>query len=58
MIGKIFISSFLVILFRDTDIARIFYKSSQTCNTYTNDDSYLGTENVRVIKINKLLGLP
>jgi hypothetical protein len=31
MIGKIFISSFLVILFGDTDIARIFYKSSQTC---------------------------
>ena len=46
IIGKIFESSFLINLFGDTNVARIFYKSSQTCGTHTNGDSYLGTEGV------------
>ena len=33
IIGKIFESSFLINLYGDTNIARIFYKSSQTCDT-------------------------
>jgi hypothetical protein len=35
---------FLIYLFRDTNVGRIFYKSNQTCGTYTIDDKYLGTE--------------
>jgi len=33
MIGKIFKSNFLTNLFEDINIARIFYKLSQTCDT-------------------------
>jgi hypothetical protein len=46
MIGKIFESSFSINLFRDINVTRIFYKSSQTCDTYTKDDTYLETEGV------------
>ena len=42
----IFEYSFLINLFRDTNVARIFYKSSQTYGTHTNGDSYLGVEGV------------
>jgi hypothetical protein len=49
IIGKIFESSFLINLFRDINIAYIFYKSSQTCDTHTNDDRYKGTERVAFI---------
>ena len=35
IIEKIFKCSFLINLFKDTNIARIFYKSSQTCGTET-----------------------
>jgi hypothetical protein len=38
IIGKIFESSFLINLFRNTNIARVFYKSSQTCGTETKSD--------------------
>ena len=38
-IGKIFGSSFLINIFRDTNVARIFYKSSQIYGTYTTGDS-------------------
>ena len=51
----IFESSFLINLFGDTNIARIFYKSSQTCGTHTNNDSYLGTEGVDCL--NEISGL-
>jgi hypothetical protein len=46
IVGKIFEFSFLIKLFRDTNVAHIFYKSSQICDTHTNDDSYLGMEGV------------
>ena len=46
IIEKIFESSFLTNLFGATNVARIFSKSSQTYGTYTNGDSYLGTEEV------------
>ena len=36
IIRKIFESSFLTKLFGDTNVARIFYKSSQTCGMYVN----------------------
>jgi hypothetical protein len=42
----VFESSFLTILFEDTNIAYIFYKSSRTCGTKTNDDTLLETEGV------------
>ena len=38
IIGKIFESSFLINLFGDTNVVRIFYKSSQTCGTETRND--------------------
>jgi hypothetical protein len=38
IIRKIFESSFLINLFEDTNIARIFYKLSQTCGTNTSGD--------------------
>ena len=43
IIGKIFESNFLINLFKDTNVVRIFYKSSHTCGTHANDDRYLGT---------------
>jgi hypothetical protein len=52
MIGKIFESSFLINLFGDTNIARIFYKSSQTCGTHTNGDRYKGAEEVYLCDFN------
>ena len=39
IIGKIFESSFLINLFGNTNVVRIFYKSSQTCGTKTGNDS-------------------
>jgi hypothetical protein len=39
MIGKIFKSSFLINLFGDTNITRIFYKLSQTCGTETENNT-------------------
>ena len=39
IIGKIFESSFLTNLFEDPNVARILYKSSQTCGTHTNGDN-------------------
>jgi hypothetical protein len=47
IIGKIFDSSFLINLFRDTNIVRIFYESIQTCSMHTNGDSYLRTDGVQ-----------
>jgi hypothetical protein len=44
--GKIFESSFLINLFGDTNVARIFYKSSQTYSTHINGDRYKGTKGV------------
>jgi hypothetical protein len=35
---------FIINLFRDTNVVRIFYKSSQTYGTETKSDSSLGTE--------------
>jgi len=40
------LSSFLTNLFEDINIARIFYKSSQTCGTKTQNVFYFGTEGV------------
>jgi hypothetical protein len=37
---------FLINLFEDTNVARIFYKLSQTYGIRTNGDSYFGTEEV------------
>jgi hypothetical protein len=37
---------FLINLFGDTNVARIFYKSSQSCDTHTDDDNLLGTEGI------------
>jgi hypothetical protein len=34
---------FLINLFRDTNVTRIFYKSSQTCGMHANGNIYLGT---------------
>jgi hypothetical protein len=48
IIGKVFESSFLINLFGDTNITRIFYKVSQTYGTHTNDDTYLETERVEI----------
>ena len=39
---------FLINLFGDTNVACIFYKSSQTYGTHTNGDSYLGIEGVYI----------
>jgi len=39
IIGKIFESSFLINLFEDINIARIFYKSSQTWNIKIQNDN-------------------
>jgi hypothetical protein len=52
MIGKIFESSFLINLFGDTNVAHIFYKSSQTCGMHTNDNKYKGTERVYLCDFN------
>jgi hypothetical protein len=39
IIGNIFESNFFLInVFGDTNVARIFYKSSQTCGTETKSD--------------------
>jgi hypothetical protein len=48
MIGKIFESNFLINLFGDTNVTRIFYKSNQTYNT--NGDRYSGTEEVHRLR--------
>jgi hypothetical protein len=39
-----FESSFLWNLFWDTNVARIFYKSGQTCGTKTHGGTVFGTE--------------
>jgi hypothetical protein len=39
-----FKSSFLTNLFEDTNVARIFYKLSQTCDTKTENDKHFKTE--------------
>jgi hypothetical protein len=44
IIEKIFESNFLRKLFKDTNVICILYKSSQICGTYTNNNTYLGTE--------------
>jgi hypothetical protein len=38
IVEKVFKSRFLINLFRDINIACIFYKLSQTCGTHTNGD--------------------
>ena len=38
IIEKIFESSFLINLFGNINVARIFYKSSQTCGTETKNN--------------------
>ena len=51
IIAKIFEFRFLINLFGDTNIARIFYdRVKLAVRTHTNDDSYLGTEGVRNYK--------
>jgi hypothetical protein len=37
---------FLINLFGDTNVTRIFYKSSQICSTHADGDKYIGTEGV------------
>jgi hypothetical protein len=44
IIGKIFESSFLINLFGDRNVARIFYKLSQSYRHANHDDKHLGTE--------------
>jgi hypothetical protein len=54
IIGNIFESKFLINLFRDTNIVRIFYKSSQTRGMYAADDRHLGTEEVLYISTSRM----
>jgi hypothetical protein len=49
-----FKSSFLTNLFGDTNVSCIFCKSSQTCDTKTQNDSYFGTEGVLYIFLSHL----
>ena len=48
MTRKIVESIFIINLFGDINIAHIFYKSSQTYGTETQNDSYFGMEGVNV----------
>ena len=45
--GQIFESSFLINLFEDKNIARIFYKSSQSYQHANRGDEYLETEYIQ-----------